>query len=110
MAIGDDGALLGHCRGIDDVFHPEARTLVLEVTDDGRRRGADDALLLAQLEVSTLPLTTKPSAADVEDHTMLARHGARLVQLMPPWRYAPGLISRRASRPSSHAAPTVTCC
>lgn len=87
VAIDDDGTLLGHCRGIDDVFHPGARTLVLEVTGADRRCGADDTLLTAQLEVSTLPLTAKPTGADVHDLALFARHGARLVQLMPPWRY-----------------------
>lgn len=87
VAIDDDGTVLGHCRGIDNAFHPGARTLVLEVANAGRRLGADDALLTAQLEVSTRPLTAKPTATDRDDLALLARHGARLVQLMPPWRY-----------------------
>lgn len=106
VAVGDDGALLGHCRGIDNAFHPGARTLVLELADAGRRVGADDALLTAQLEVSTLPLTTKPTAIDRDDLALLARHGARLVQLMPPWRYVvdASLRAWAAAQPASDGA------
>ncbi|WP_154792809.1 hypothetical protein [Occultella kanbiaonis] len=34
VAVDPDGRVLGHCRGIDNDFHPASRVLVLEVLPD----------------------------------------------------------------------------
>lgn len=87
VATDRAGRLLGHCRGIDNVFHPFSRTLVLEVRDGAPWAEVADALLAAQIAVSALPLHLKPTAHEPELLGLCARHGGVLVQLMPPWRY-----------------------
>lgn len=87
VATDGAGTVLGHCRGIDNTFHPDSRTLVLEVRSDAPWAEVADALLAAQVAVSTLPLRVKPSAHEPELAALCARHGGVLVQLMPPWRY-----------------------
>lgn len=87
VATDREGRLLGHCRGIDNVFHPSSRTLVLEVRDEAPWAEVASALLAAQVGVSTLPLHLKPTAREPELLSLCARHGGVLVQLMPPWRY-----------------------
>lgn len=87
VALDGAGRLLGHCRGIDNVFHPGSRTPVLEVRGGEPWAEVADALLEAQIAVSTLPLHVKPSAPETELLALCARHGGVLVQLMPPWRY-----------------------
>ncbi|QCR18763.1 hypothetical protein [Agrococcus sp. SGAir0287] len=99
VAVDDDGALLGHCRAIDNRVHPGVRTLVLETSPD-----ADDAvaiaLLDAQLAVSTLPLRCKPTRLDTTLLALARQRAGRVVQLMPPWRYpvSPALRRWAASR------------
>lgn len=87
VAADGEGRVLGHCRGIDNVFHPSSRTLVLEVRPDAPWAEVADALLTAQTAVSSLPLHVKPTAHEPELAALCARHGGVLVQLMPPWRY-----------------------
>lgn len=87
VAADGTGRVLGHCRGIDNDFHPDSRTLVLEVLDGVPWAEVADALLEAQIAVSTLPLHLKPKAHEPELLGLCARHGGVLVQLMPPWRY-----------------------
>lgn len=116
VAVAADGRLLGHCRAVDNVFHPESRTLLLALADPeqlspAERADIEDALLRAQIDASTLPLRLKPS----EDEPLLVdlcrRHGAVLVQLMPPWRYPVGprlrawAADHRAVRPNTMASP-----
>ncbi|WP_409483675.1 hypothetical protein [Arsenicicoccus dermatophilus] len=78
--------MVGHCRGIDNAIHPRSRTLVLEVLPE-LRGAADDALLAAQFEVSTRPLSMKIDASARHDLALARRHRAVLVQLCPPWRF-----------------------
>lgn len=87
VATDTSGRLLGHCRGIDNSFHPDSRSLVLEVLEGEPWTEAADVLLEAQIAVSTLPLRLKPAAHEPELLDLCARHGGVLVQLMPPWRY-----------------------
>lgn len=91
IAVGTDGALLGHCRGIDNVFHPDSRTYVQEIAPSVPRGPSwdevADALLAAQRAVSTLPLRMKPQAHEEELIALAARHGGAVIQLMPPWRH-----------------------
>ena len=87
VATDSAGRLLGHCRGIDNSFHPDSRSLVLEVLDGEPWDEVADVLLEAQIAVSTLPLRLKPAAHEPELLDLCARHGGVLVQLMPPWRY-----------------------
>ena len=110
VAVDAAGCVLGHCRGIDNDFHPDSRTLVMEVLDEEARGGiswADvaDALLAAQVEVSTVPLRLKPEATEPELIDLCARHGGVLVQLMPPWRYAVDDALRGWAK--EHRDPTV---
>ena len=98
VATDAAGTLLGHCRGIDNVFHPDSRTLVLEIRPDAPWAEVADALLEAQIAVSTLPLHVKPSAHEPELAALCARHGSVLVQLMPPWRYVVGQALRDWAR------------
>lgn len=88
VAHSPDGRVLGHCRGIDNAFHPASRTLVLEVAPQDRipREQIEDALLPAQRAVSTLPLRLKPEEGSPEVD-LCRRQGGVLVQLMPPWRF-----------------------
>jgi hypothetical protein len=99
VAVDDAGRVLGHCRGIDNDFHPASRVLVLEVLGQGglgahpgdpRRADVEDALVRAQVQVSSLPLHLKPTADDREAISLCSRHGGVLIQLMPPWRYEVG--------------------
>lgn len=92
VATDRTGRVLGHCRGIDNDYHPDSRTLVMEILDDDRRGSpswADvaDALVEAQVQISTLPLHLKPMEHELELVDLCARHDGVLVQLMPPWRY-----------------------
>lgn len=92
VAVDQVGRVLGHCRGIDNDFHPDSRTFVWEILEEehlGDSSWAEvaDALLGAHVEVSTLPLRLKPSAEETELIEVCARHGGILVQFMPPWRY-----------------------
>lgn len=87
VALDGAGRLLGHCRGIDNVFHPDSRTLALEVRRGEPWAAVADALLKAQIAVSTLPLRLKPTAPETALLDLCARHGGVLIQLMPPWRY-----------------------
>lgn len=91
VATDSSGRVLGHCRGIDNSFHPDSRSLVLEVAEEARGEHSwaeiADALLEAQIEVSRLPLRLKPATHETELLELCARHGGVLVQLMPPWRY-----------------------
>lgn len=89
-ALDPEGRVRGHCRGIDNVYHPDSRTLVLEVADGPGADEVADALLAAQLDVSTVPLRLK---LHEEDRLLLGlahRHGAVLNQACPPWRYVVG--------------------
>ncbi|MGP4978252.1 hypothetical protein [Brachybacterium tyrofermentans] len=90
VATDSSGGLLGHCRGIDNSFHPDSRSLVLEVLEGEPWTEVADVLLEAQIAVSTLPLRLKPAAHEPELLDLCARHGGVLVQLMPPWRYVVG--------------------
>lgn len=99
VAVDQVGRVLGHCRGIDNDFHPDSRTFVWEILEEehlGDSSWAEvaDALLRAHVEVSTLPLSLKPSAEETELIEVCARHGGILVQLMPPWRYVVGVPLR----------------
>ncbi|MCT2176953.1 hypothetical protein M3F63_04615 [Brachybacterium muris] len=92
VAVDQVGRVLGHCRGIDNDFHPDSRTFVWEILEeehlgDGSWAEVADALLEAQVEVSTLSLRLKPSVEETELIELCARHSGVLVQLMPPWRY-----------------------
>lgn len=98
VATDEAGSLLGHCRGIDNVFHPNSRTLVLEVRPDAPWAEVADALLEAQIAVSTLPLHVKPSAHEAALAALCARHDGVLVQIMPPWRYVVGPALRDWAR------------
>lgn len=92
VAVDRARQVLGHCRGIDNDFHPDSRTYVWEILDlehlgDTTWADVAAALLGAQAEVSSLPLRLKPTAEETELIELCARHGGVLVQLMPPWRY-----------------------
>lgn len=87
VAIDASDQVLGHCRGIDNSFHPDSRSLVMEVRDGAPWAEVADALLTAQIAVSTQSLSLKPTADQPELLDLCARHGGVLVQLMPPWRY-----------------------
>lgn len=92
VATDHTGRVLGHCRGVDNDYHPGSRTLFMEVLSDEHRGStpwADvaDALIEAQLSLSTRPLRLKPKAHELDLVDLCARHGGVLVQLMPPWRY-----------------------
>lgn len=82
---GVSGCLLGHCRGIDNEAHPGSRVLVIEVADDVTGSAVHEALLRAQVALSTLPLHTKPRERDAALLAALRAVGAVTVQLMPPW-------------------------
>lgn len=87
------GRVAGHCRGIDNPFHPHSRTLVLDVSSGGSQAVWDrvaDALLVAQIQVSELPLTLKVDEDDQGRLRLAARFNAVLIQLMPPWLYTVG--------------------
>lgn len=81
-----DGTVVGHCRGIDNDYHPATRVLVHEMDPAYQGTQLEDALLAAQLEVSTLPLTIKATARDLAMVDLAARHGGYIYQLCPPWR------------------------
>lgn len=92
VATDQLGRVLGHCRGIDNIFHPGSRTLVLEIGEGHSQdttpwAAVADSLLHAQIAVSALPLHLKPAADQPDLIDLCARHGGVLVQLMPPWRY-----------------------
>lgn len=103
VAVDAGSRVLGHCRGIDNVFHPASRTLVLETAplDDARSEQVEDVLVAAQIDASALPLHAKPE----EGSTLVdlcRRHGGVLIQLMPPWRCTvdPSLRAWAAARPA----------
>lgn len=109
VALDEDG-VLGHCRGIDNVFHPDSRVLILETLPSlasCQRGQVEDALVRAQIAVSDLPLRVKPAADEPDRISLCVRHGGVLVQLMPPWRYEVGPALRRwsDSRRPRDAAP-----
>lgn len=117
VAHAPEGRVVGHCRGIDNAYHPASRTLVLEVADDAGSfpwAQVADALLEAQIAVSTLPLRVKPASDDAEAVALCARHDGVLVQVMPPWRYTVGPRLRawadahRATRDGLRAQPAST--
>lgn len=108
VATDAAGTLLGHCRGIDNVFHPDSRTLVLEIRPDAPWAEVADALLEAQIAVSTLPLHVKPSAHEPQLAALCARHGGVLIQLMPPWRYVVGPALREWAREHRTTADGLT--
>lgn len=92
VATDQAGRVLGHCRGIDNDYHPGSRMAVIVIAADEHRGPASwadvaDALVEAQLGVSTLPLHLKVKAHEPELIDMCARHGGVAIQLMPPWRY-----------------------
>lgn len=92
VATDQTGRVLGHCRGIDNDFHPSSRVAVMEVSADKDRGSVSwadvaDALIEAQVGVSTLPLELKLNAHQRELIDLCARHNGVLIQLMPPWRY-----------------------
>lgn len=97
VALGPDERPLGHCRGIDNEYHPASRTCVLEVAvsiDDPTWIEIADALLSSQIGASTLPLIMKPSADEPQILDLCAKHGGVITQLMPPWRYTVGPAMR----------------
>lgn len=109
-----DGTVAGHCRGIDNDFHPDSRTLVFHVAPELHGTEAEAALLQAQVEASTLPLRSKPAEKDTAMRALLARFDSVLVQLMPPWRYtvgpelrawASGLLAEEPPRPGLRIIP-----
>lgn len=100
------GTVLGHCRGIDNDFHPASRSLVLETVpgfDDDLRCRVEDALLGAQIAVSTVPLRMKVYASDAAGRALAARHRAVAIQACPPWRYRVGPELRQWAAAHRHA-------
>lgn len=62
---------------------------------DDLRRLVEDALLRAQIEVSTVPLRMKVHSSDADARALAARHQAVAIQACPPWRYTVGPELRR---------------
>ncbi|MBZ2198089.1 GNAT family N-acetyltransferase [Occultella gossypii] len=90
VAVDPDGRVLGHCRGIDNDFHPASRVLVVDLLPEARGHGVDDELLRAQVAVSSLPLHLKLTEPDRDLRALAERHGGVAIQAMPPWRYLVG--------------------
>ncbi|CAM3411890.1 hypothetical protein OCAE111667_08425 [Occultella aeris] len=90
VAVDPAGRVLGHCRGIDNDFHPASRVLVLEVLPDVRGQGVDDELLRVQVAVSSPSLHLKLTEPDRDLRALTERHGGVAIQAMPPWRYVVG--------------------
>ena len=93
VAVEGDGGhevLIGHCRGINNVFHPDSRVCVLEVRPDRRRRGIGRALLEAQRAVSDVPLHLKVGSGDAALRGLALAAGGTAIQAMPPWRRVVG--------------------
>lgn len=103
-----DGHVVGHCRGIDNVFHPGTRTLVFEIDDAHRGTDLEDQLLAAQIAVSTVPLTVKLTRDTPAMTALSARHRGFAYQLCPPWAYVVGPEMRAwaARHIAAHRAPT----
>lgn len=92
VATDQAGRVLGHCRGIDNDYHPGSRMASIAVAADEHRGPTSwpavaNALIEAQLKVSTRPLHLKVKAHDRELIDLCRRHDGVLIQLMPPWRY-----------------------
>lgn len=100
VATDQTGRVLGHCRGADNAYHPGSRITVVAIAADEHRGSVPwshvaDALVKAQVGVSTLPLHLKVKAHERELIGLCARHGGVLIQLMPPWRYVIDARMRR---------------
>lgn len=83
-----DGVILGHARGIDNIFHPASRVAVLEVDESTERRVEVGRALLRELAaVSSLPLALKLSASMTFERSLARDLGGVAIQAMPPWRH-----------------------
>lgn len=76
--------MVGYSAGIDNEFHPDSRTLVLETLPE-YRDAASASLVEAQLDVSLLPLRMKIYGDQVAYQQLAADFGAIAVQLAPPF-------------------------
>lgn len=80
----DGDRVVGYSAGIDNEFHPDSRTLVLETLPEYRDT-ASAPLVEAQLEVSLLPLRMKIYGDQAADQQLAAHFGGVAVQLAPPF-------------------------
>lgn len=92
VATDQAGRVLGHCRGIDNDYHPGSRVAVMKIAEDKDRGSVSwadvaDALIEAQVEISTLPLELKLNTHQRELIDLCARYNGVVIQMMPPWRY-----------------------
>ena len=88
-----DGAVLGHCRGVDSSFHPGSRTFILQVDPDLPREAAvavAEALTRAQLAVSALPLRLRIGADDWLERRVMDACDGVVEQVLAPWCYRVG--------------------
>lgn len=103
---GGRGRVLGHCRGVDNPFHPGSRTLVLGVDpalDDAAARRVADALVAAQAAVSSRPLRLRITEEDRLLRRAAAVAGGVVEQVLPPWRLRVGPALRSwAARWDAH--------
>ncbi|MGL5405807.1 MAG: hypothetical protein ACRDAX_03310 [Propionibacteriaceae bacterium] len=86
VALHND-EILGHCHAADNIFHPFSRTFLLSTAKTAHNSIIEDALVSAQLAVSTLPLTMKIDQTQSANQELAHRHGGVVVQLCPPWEY-----------------------
>lgn len=94
VAVDATGRVLGHCRGVDNVFHPQSRSLVLACTGEGWDAGVADALLAAQIEASSLPLRMKLTPSALREVELAERFDAVVEQVCPPGRRVVGATLR----------------
>lgn len=101
-----DDLVLGHCRAVDNTFHPQSRSFLLELANRETDTAIADALVSAQLETSNLPLHLKISASQVDEQKLAARHNGIVIQICPPWEYRINADMRRwATLHPSQAEP-----
>lgn len=86
VAVDEEGRVLGHCRGIDNQFHPDSRVLVFETVPEVHGTPLEFELLTQQRATSSLPLHWKLAEDDGHMRELLRDSGAAAVQLMPPWQ------------------------